>query len=229
MRLILFDIDGTLLWTDGAGRRAIHRAMLDEMGTAGPIDGYRFDGKTDPQIVREVMRLEGHHDTHIDERMDVLMSLYLSRLEHELKHVDTLVHPGIFELLDALEERRDTILGLLTGNLRDGAYAKLRAAGIDPERFRVGAFGSDHELRPELPALAQRRARAELGVNLEGEDLVVIGDTPADIECGRSIGVRAIGVATGAYTVDELLRCGAYTAFETLADTERVVNAIVDA
>lgn len=228
VRLVLFDIDGTILRSNGAGRRAMLVALREVFGSPGPED-HRYDGKTDPQIVREVMRLEGHHDTHIDERMDVLMSLYLSRLEHELKHVDTLVHPGIFELLDALEERRDTILGLLTGNLRDGAYAKLRAAGIDPERFRVGAFGSDHELRPELPALAQRRARAELGVNLEGEDLVVIGDTPADIECGRSIGVRAIGVATGAYTVDELLRCGAYTAFETLADTERVVNAIVDA
>lgn len=228
VRLVLFDIDGTILRSNGAGRRAMLVALREVFGSPGPED-HRYDGKTDPQIVREVMRLEGHHDTHIDERMDALMSLYLSRLEHELKHVDTLVHPGIFELLDALEERRDTILGLLTGNLRDGAYAKLRAAGIDPERFRVGAFGSDHELRPELPALAQRRARAELGVNLEGEDLVVIGDTPADIECGRSIGVRAIGVATGAYTVDELLRCGAYTAFETLADTERVVNAIVDA
>ena len=228
VRLVLFDIDGTILQSNGAGRRAMLVALREVFGSPGPED-HRYDGKTDPQIVREVMRLEGHHDAHIDERMDALMSLYLSRLEHELEHVDTLVHPGIFELLEALEGRRDTILGLLTGNLREGAYAKLRAAGIDPDRFRVGAFGSDHELRPELPAFAQRRAKAELGVTLEGEELVVIGDTPADIECGRSLGVRAIGVATGAYTVDELLRCGAYTAFETLADTERVVSAIVDA
>jgi phosphoglycolate phosphatase-like HAD superfamily hydrolase len=228
VRLVLFDIDGTILQSNGAGRRAMLVALREVFGSPGPED-HRYDGKTDPQIVREVMRLEGHHDAHIDERMDALMSLYLSRLEHELEHADTLVHPGVFELLEALEGRRDTILGLLTGNLREGAYAKLRAAGIDPDRFRVGAFGSDHELRPELPALAQRRARAELGVNVQGEDLVVIGDTPADIECGRSLGVRAIGVATGAYTVDELLGCGAYIAFETLADTERVVSAIVDA
>jgi len=227
-RLVLFDIDGTILQSNGAGRRAMLAALGEVFGSPGPED-HRYDGKTDPQIVREVMRLEGHHDAHIDERMDALMSLYLSRLEHELQHVDTLVHPGIFELLTALEARTDTILGLLTGNLRDGAYAKLRAAGIDPHRFRVGAFGSDHEHRPELPALARGRARAELGVHLEGEDLVVIGDTPADVECGRSLGVRAIGVATGAYTVDELLRCGAYAAFETLADTDRVVSAIIDA
>ncbi len=228
VRLVLFDIDGTMLRSNGAGRRAMLTALREVFGTPGPED-HRYDGKTDPQIVREVMRLEGHHDAHIDERMDVLMSLYLGRLEHELQHVATLVHPGVFELLGTLQRRQDTVLGLLTGNLREGAYAKLRAAGIDPDLFRVGAFGSDHEHRPELPAVAKRRAKDELGVDLAGEALVVIGDTPADIECGRSLGVRAIGVATGAYTVEELLRCGAYAAFETLADTDRVVSAIVDA
>jgi phosphoglycolate phosphatase-like HAD superfamily hydrolase len=227
-RLVLFDIDGTILRSNGAGRRAMLAALRDVFGTPGPED-HRYDGKTDPQIVREVMRLEGHHDAHIDERMDALMTLYLARLEDELQNVATLVHPGIFELLAALERRDDTILGLLTGNLREGAYAKLRAAGIDPDRFRVGAFGSDHEHRPELPAVARQRAEEELGVTLAGEDLVVIGDTPADIECGRSLGVRAIGVATGSYTVDELMRCGAYAAFETLADTDRVVRTIIDA
>ena len=228
VRLVLFDIDGTILRSNGAGRRAMLAALREVFGAAGPED-HRYDGKTDPQIVREVMRLEGHHDAHIDERMDALMSLYLVQLEQELEHSRTLVHPGIFELLDALEERHDTILGLLTGNLREGAYAKLRAAGIDPDRFLVGAFGSDHEHRPELPALARQRAHVELGVDLEGEHLVVIGDTPADIECGRSLGVRAIGVATGAYSVDELRRHSPHAVFETLADTDRVVSAIVDA
>lgn len=228
MRLVLFDIDGTILRSNGAGRRAMLSALREVFGAAGPED-HRYDGKTDPQIVREVMRLEGHHDAHIDERMDALMSLYLVQLERELQRTRTLVHPGIFELLDALEQRHDTILGLLTGNLREGAYAKLRAAGIDPDRFRVGAFGSDHEHRPELPAVARQRAHVELGVNLEGEHLVVVGDTPADIQCGRSLGVRAIGVATGAYSVDELRRHSPHAVFETLADTHRVVSAIVDA
>jgi phosphoglycolate phosphatase len=228
MRLVLFDIDGTILRSNGAGRRAMLAALREVFGAAGPED-HRYDGKTDPQIVREVMRLEGHHDADIDARMDALMELYLSRLERELEHSDTVLYPGVLELLDELEERDDAILGLLTGNLRDGAFAKLRAAGIDPLRFRVGAFGSDHEHRPQLPALARQRAQRQLGVDVEGERLVVIGDTPADIECGRSIGVRAIGVATGSYTVAELLQCGAHAVFETLADTERVVSAIVDA
>jgi phosphoglycolate phosphatase len=228
VRLVLFDIDGTILRSDGAGRRAMIAALREVFGGAGPED-HRYDGKTDPQIVREVMRLEGHHDAHIDERMDALMTLYLAHLERELEQADTFVYPGIRELLAALEARDDTILGLLTGNLREGAHAKLRAAGIDPGRFRVGAFGSDHEHRPELPALARRRAQAELAIDLEGHHLVVIGDTPADIECGRSLGVRAIGVATGSYTVDELQRYGPHAVFETLADTDRVVSAIIDA
>jgi phosphoglycolate phosphatase len=228
VRLVLFDIDGTILRSDGAGRRAMIAALREVFGTPGPED-HRYDGKTDPQIVREVMRLEGHHDAHIDERMDALMTLYLSRLERELQHADTFVYPGVRELLDALEARQDTTLGLLTGNLRDGAYAKLRAGGIDPARFRVGAFGSDHEHRPELPALARRRAQTELGIELDGSHLVVIGDTPADIECGRSLGVRAIGVATGSYTVDELRTCQPHAVFETLEDTDRVMSAIVDA
>ncbi|HEU5185332.1 MAG TPA: HAD family hydrolase [Gemmatimonadaceae bacterium] len=228
VRLVLFDIDGTILRSNGAGRRAMMAALHEVFGAMGPED-HRYDGKTDPQIVREVMRLEGHHDEHIDERMDALMALYLTRLERELASGGTFVYPGVRELLAALEARSDTVLGLLTGNLAEGAQAKLRAAGIDPGRFRVGAFGSDHEHRPELPAVARRRAQSELGIDLQGHHLVIIGDTPADIECGRSLGVRAIGVATGSYTVEELLEHNPHAVFETLEDTERVVSAIVDA
>jgi phosphoglycolate phosphatase len=228
VRLVLFDIDGTILRSNGAGRRAMIAALREVFGGTGPED-HRYDGKTDPQIVREVMRLEGHHDAHIDERMDALIELYLARLEHELEDANTLVYPGVRELLDRLERRDDTILGLLTGNLREGAHAKLRAAGIEPKRFRVGAFGSDHEHRPELPELARRRAEQELGIELKGDHLVIIGDTPADMECGRGLGARAIGVATGSYAVDELLQCRPHAVFETLEDTDRVVRAIVDA
>jgi phosphoglycolate phosphatase-like HAD superfamily hydrolase len=227
-RLVLFDIDGTILRSNGAGRRAMVGALREIFGGTGPED-HRYDGKTDPQIVREVMRMEGHGDAHIDERMDTLMALYLAGLHRELERGGTTLYPGVLELLDALEARHEIILGLLTGNLREGARAKLRAAGIDPERFRVGAFGSDHEHRPELPAVAQRRTREELGIELPGSRIVVIGDTPADIECGRSLGVRAIGVATGSYTVEELWRHEPHAVFENLANTEEVVKAITDA
>src|SRR5262249_26776308 len=143
---------------------------------------------------------------HIDARMSRLLDRYVDYLHEELDLASTSVRlmPGVAELLDALEGRTDVVLGLVTGNLAAGAAAKLLAGGIDPRRFRVGAYGSDHELRVELPAVAQRRAREELGVSAEGADVVVIGDTPADVECGRAIGALTIGVATGYYSVDEL-------------------------
>ena len=228
MKLALFDIDGTILLTNGAGKRAVQRALADVFGATGPAD-HRFDGKTDPQIVRELMRLEGHADDHIDARMQALLDRYVAYLNEELQASERPVRvmPGVFELLDALERRHDVLLGLLTGNLAAGARAKLGAAGIDPDRFRVGAFGSDHEVRGELPAVAQRRAREELGIAVHGRDVVVIGDTPADLHCGRSIGATAIGVATGHYSVHELLAHDPTAVFEDLSRTMDVVRAIV--
>ena len=228
MKLVLFDIDGTILLTEGAGKRALHRALIEVFGHTGPND-YLFGGKTDPQIVRELMRLEGHGDSHIDERMQTLLDLYVTYLQDELRTgaASVYVMPGIRELLDALETRHDVILGLLTGNLEAGARAKLNAASIDPDRFRVGAYGSDHEMRGELPAVAQRRARDELGVNVTGHDVVVIGDTPADLTCGLAIGARAIGVATGHYSVDDLRQHEAAAIFQDLSCTEDVVRVIV--
>jgi phosphoglycolate phosphatase-like HAD superfamily hydrolase len=227
VKLALFDIDGTILWSDGAGRRAIQQALREVFGGAGP-DDHRFDGKTDRQIVRELMRLDGHDDTSIDAGVDDVLDRYVRYLERELAHPEhrPRLFDGVLPLLDALELRRDVTLGLLTGNVESGARAKLRAVGIDPDRFRMNAFGSDSEHRPDLPAVAQRRAIASLGADLPGERVVVIGDTPADVECGRSIGARAIGVATGRYPVDELERVGAAYVFEDLTDTAAVVDAI---
>lgn len=228
MKLVLFDIDGTILLTNGAGKRAIHRALTDVFGATGPHD-HRFDGKTDPQIVRELMRHVGHGDDHIDAHMALLLDRYVDYLHEELRAAPAGVRvmPGVHELLDALDARADVILGLLTGNLEAGARAKLGSAGIEHTRFRVGAYGSDHETRGELPAVAQRRARETLGIEVHGEDVVVIGDTPADIHCGRSIGARAIAVATGSYTVAELLEHEPAAVFPDLSPTADVVEAIL--
>jgi phosphoglycolate phosphatase-like HAD superfamily hydrolase len=228
VKLVLFDIDGTILLTAGAGKRAIHRALTEVFGATGPAD-HRFDGKTDPQIVRELMRIVGHEDNHIDEQMSTLLERYVGYLQEELdaKPEGVRLMPGIHELLDALAERDDVVLGLLTGNLVDGARAKLSAAGIDPERFVVGAYGSDHETRSELPAVALERARRELGLDIDGSDVVVIGDTPADLSCGRGIGARAIGVATGQYTVEDLASYRPAAVFKDFSCTADVVDAIV--
>ena len=230
MRLVLFDIDGTLLLSDGAGRRAINRALMDVFGTTGPQD-YYFDGKTDPQIVRELMRLAGHGDERIDAQMQLLLERYVTFLHQELRAPGHSPYtlPGVHELLDALETRQDVVLGLLTGNIEPGAKAKLQAVGIAPDRFRIGAFGSDHEHRPELPAIARTRTRDRLGIDVTGAAVVVIGDTPADVTCGRAIGASAIGVATGRFSVGELMSHGAVAAFEDLSDTRAVVRAIAGA
>ena len=230
MRLVLFDIDGTLLNSSGAGRAAMQKALKEVFGSPGN-PRYRYDGKTDKQIVRDTMRLEGHSDEHIDAQMDQLLDLYLSGLRAGVDsgEFDVRALPGVMEILDALEARDDVILGLLTGNVEPGARTKLAAAGIDPDRFRVNAFGSDHEHRPELPAIAQRRASENLGLDIAGDRLVVIGDTPADIECGRSLGAKSIGVASGHYTVEDLLAHNPYAVFKSLAPTQEVLETIVNA
>lgn len=230
MRLVLFDIDGTLLNSAGLGRASMRRALGSIFGSPGN-PAYRYDGKTDKQIVRDVMRLEGHSDEHIDSQMEKLIEIYLDGLREGAASGKFDVRPldGVIELLDALEARDDVVLGLLTGNVESGARTKLTAAGINPDRFRVNAFGSDHEHRPELPAIAQRRASEELGLDIAGERIVVIGDTPADIACGRSLGAKAIGVASGHYTVEDLQSHNPYAVFPSLKNTAEVLESIVNA
>jgi phosphoglycolate phosphatase len=225
-RLVLFDIDGTLLTAAGAGKRAINRALHDVFGGIGPAD-YWFDGKTDPQIVRDLMRHEGHSDAVIDARLGAVLSRYTERLSVELSDVShrPFTHPGVFELLDALESREDVVVGLLTGNIESGATQKLRAVGLDPARFIIGAFGSDHEQRLSLPAIAAARAKARFGAEPE---LVVVGDTPADVACGSGEKRRAIAVATGRYSVAELAACSPAAVFADLSDTAAVMSAMLD-
>jgi phosphoglycolate phosphatase-like HAD superfamily hydrolase len=135
--------------------------------------------------------------------------------------------PGVLPLLDRLEARDDVVLGLLTGNLEPGAALKLRSGGIDPGRFRVGAYGSDAAHRPHLPEIAARRAEPFFGRVPRGSEVVIIGDTPADVHCGQGIAARAIAVATGAYSVSDLAACGPHAVFSDLSATEQVVDAIL--
>jgi len=230
MRLVLFDIDGTLLSSGGLGKASMQRALTEVFGSPGDPE-YRYDGKTDKQIVRDVMRMAGHSDPHIDSKMERLIELYLDGLYAGIESGKFSVTPldGVTALLDALGAREDVVLGLLTGNVETGARAKLTAAGIEPEMFRVNAFGSDHELRPELPAIAQRRASEKLGLSIAGDRVIVIGDTPADIQCGRALGARAIGVASGQYTVEQLREHEPYAVLPSLGDTVAAMKTILDA
>jgi phosphoglycolate phosphatase-like HAD superfamily hydrolase len=177
------------------------------------------------------MCLAGIAEETIDARLSDTLVRYVECLREELAGVDhsDKTYPGIAPLLDALEARDDVLVGLLTGNVREGALAKLDAVGLARDRFKVGAFGSDHASRPELPAIARARAESVLGHAVAGANVVVIGDTPADMGCGRGIGARAIGVATGRYSVDELSACNASAVFADLSDTASVMRAILGA
>ena len=228
-RLVLFDIDGTLLNARGAGARALRDALVEIFGETGPIGAYSMGGRTDPQIVRELMTAVGITVDDIQPRLDALWDAYLRNLRQEIgrTHVQSL--PGVPELLDRVEAGGDpTLLGLLTGNVREGARMKMEAAGLGFGRFRVGAYGSDHADRPELPAVATRRARELTGLDYAGKEIVIIGDTPFDIACGEHLGVRTIAVATGGHPREELAACNPDYLFGDLSDVEAVWRAIAE-
>ena len=227
-RLVLFDIDGTLLDGGGVAASAFLRALREVYGTAGRRNGYSFGGKTDPQIARDLLLREGVPPERIEEGLARVWELYLERLRAECVPERVRLHPGVRELVEELHHRDDAVLGLLTGNLREGARTKLTAAGLDFGWFAVGAYGSDHADRRELPAIAMERAERLLGRRFEGKEVVVIGDTPHDISCGEHLGVRTIAVATGSYSPAELAACGPDHLFPSLEHTGAVLGAIFE-
>jgi phosphoglycolate phosphatase len=227
--LVLFDIDGTLLSSTSAGRSAIHAAFAEEFADLAFFDQVRFDGKTDPQIVAELYAAAGEPHRATPVHVEAMLGRYLGHLEqrlaaglHEVKAL-----PGVPSLLEALHARDDVVVGLLTGNVVPGARLKLEAAGLPFDRFTLGAFGSDSAHRPDLPAVAASRAASLMGRVPSGRDVVIVGDTPADITCGLGICAHAIGVATGSYRLEELRDAGAAAAFPNLADTAAVMEAIL--
>jgi phosphoglycolate phosphatase len=228
-KLVLFDIDGTLLISNGAGRRALMTVLSETIGDPDVFGRVRFDGKTDPQIILELLREAGHDEPSRQALVEPLAEQYLELLEAELSSPDgprPVLMAGAAELLDQLDEDERVTLGLLTGNLVRGAALKLRSVGIDPDRFAVGAFGSDSADRPDLPPIAVRRAEHLFGRIPMGEEIVIIGDTPADVTCGQGVGARAIAVATGSYSSEELSYAGAYFVVENLVDASPVIDAI---
>lgn len=223
-RLILFDIDGTLV-SGGPAKYAFEAAMVETYGTVGDVAGVSFAGKTDPQIARELLAGAGFDRASIDAGLPDLWERYVRHLEERLPERPMTVLAGVLDLLDALAELEDVGLGLLTGNIARGAELKLESAGIW-DRFAIGGFGSDHEERDELPAVALERARRHWSVTLEAADAVVVGDTPRDVGCGLAGGTRTVAVATGSYVVEELSAAGAHHVLEDLSATVEVVTLL---
>jgi len=212
--VVLFDVDGTLLSAGGAGRRALERAFAAHCGTSAPLHELRFNGMTDPGIVRAGLEQLGRR---VEPRLvAAILDDYLGLLGEELERATGFtVHPGVTALLDDLADGRRIALGLGTGNLRDGARLKVERAGL-AAYFPFGGFGSDHEDRAELLRIGAVRGAERLDEPLERCRVVVVGDTPLDVAAAVAIGAASLGVATGGFTPDALRAAGATWAVEDL-------------
>jgi phosphoglycolate phosphatase-like HAD superfamily hydrolase len=227
MRLVLFDVDGTLLSASGAGRRALSQALSAVYGFAGPIETYDFRGKTDPQIVFDLMTAAGLTPERIALHLERCFTVYSEALKLEIQNGSRVtLMPGVAELVRRLSEHDEVVVGLLTGNVEAGARIKLEPTGLLP-RFRVGAYGSDHADRTELPAIAAGRAEELLGCRIRPGQVMVIGDTPLDIQCARAFGARAVAVATGHHSLEELAAHGPDALFPNLSDVAAVMAALL--
>jgi len=211
--ILLFDIDGTLLDTGGAGRRSMDRAFAERHARRDACAGISFGGMTDRAIARAGLAAIDVEPTPA--AIDDLIAAYLAALAEELGASHAIVHAGIEAALDA-SAAAGAAVGLGTGNVRAGARLKLARVGLH-ERFAFGGFGCDDEARDALLRVGAERGARALGATLEACRVVVVGDTPKDVAAARAIGAECLAVATGSYAADALLACGATWAFRDLA------------
>ena len=225
-KLVLFDIDGTLVLTGGAGLRAMNRALADAFGRSEGLEGIPIAGRTDWAILADAVRrfertLDGATLADLRDR-------YVAHLAEEIQHPGhgrKAVMPGIREILDHLAGRDDVLVGLLTGNFEEGARVKLGHFALW-DYFRCGAFGGDAADRNALVPVAVERARACGLLEIADADVLVVGDTPHDVMCAQVAGATAVAVATGSSSVEELRATGADYVFEDLANTEAFLRLL---
>lgn len=225
-RLVLFDIDGTILTDRGASRSAFADALDAVYGYRGDLTRYDFSGRTDPQIAHMVLRDAHLREDEIDAKIAQLWELYLAGLARNATPERVLVMAGIPELLAELEAHADVVLALLTGNIEPGARLKLGGAGLN-DYFPFGAFGSDSRFRDELPPIAVERASARLGRAFRGKDVVIIGDSIYDVRCGVPYDATTIAVASGKTPAEVLRAENPRHFFENAMDLGAMMDAIL--
>ena len=221
MPVLLFDIDGTLVRTGGAGKHAMEAALREEFGLVLSAEEVPYSGRTDVAIGRDLLAAHGIDPTPANRAR--LTEAYLARLPAALAAKAGAVCPGVPELLAALRPRGDVLLGLLTGNVRRGAEKKLGHFGLW-DHFAVGGFGDEHDDRDDVARAALRSAEAHAGRRVDPADVWVIGDTPLDVRCARAIGANAVTVATGWHPHDELCACGPDLALADLSDPAELLR-----
>ncbi len=196
MKAVLFDIDGTILNCNSAGRAALIKATLDVFGTIGRMEKIDFQGKTDPVILKESLAIMGFTERDIDEKSGPLKEKYFLYLQENVKTYDVIVYPGIREILEVLSEREDVLLGLLTGNFTESAKIKLGSHDLN-KYFKFGVYGDDAPVRNLLPGVAQKRMEELFNLQIEFKDTIIIGDTIYDVRCAKYSGAVSIAVGTG--------------------------------
>lgn len=228
LRLLLFDIDGTLIYSNRMGMLSLAGALEQTFGTAGPIDQYQLGGKTDRQMILDLMMAAGFSPTEVEAKMELVFK-YMTVKGHQLFQAGNGLRPcpGVPALLAHLHNHPQSVLGLLTGNICSTSPLKLRGAGIDPTQFRVGAYGSDSADRNDLPLIAMQRASQLLQQEFNFKNSIIIGDTPADIICARCANVPAVAVATGKFTAATLAQYRPDYLLENLTDTTAVLNILL--
>jgi len=223
-KLVLFDIDGTLIDSGGAGSRACNLAMEELTGIRDGLSGVDFAGKTDLQIVRE--GFSNHGLSMDDGLMERFMDAYPGHLKAVMRTTSGTVKPGVKQLLEGLEARNGAFVGLLTGNVESGARLKLEPHRLN-RYFPFGAFGCDHEDRNRLLPIAVRRLTERACIDIAYTDCVVIGDTPRDVECAVVHGSVSIAVATGPHDVETLKRTGADLVVTDLSRREGIIEWVM--
>lgn len=222
-RLILFDVDCTLIATLGAGVKALQEIVQRRYGKEDAFSDIEIAGRTDMAIATSILRK--YHEEPNADNLRSFFQEYLSGLERSLPQLHGEVLPGIREILERIKSRPDRVLALLTGNLRRGAELKLRHYGLW-HFFEFGAFADDHHDRNQLGRFARERAREKHGHEFDGAQIDVIGDTGHDIACGRAFGARTIAVATGSWSFERLQKCAPDYLFQNFSEVEHVMNTL---
>lgn len=228
-RLVLFDIDETMIQSDGAGGRAIRRALSEVFALQQDLPNIVMSGKTDPQICQEMMELLGFESHHIHNNLEETFKRYINYLESEIKSTAGFrLHDGVVSLIEALSVNENAHLGLLTGNIEPGARIKLQPFALN-HYFSMGAYGSDSADRMQLPSIAVSRAKEIFGVNFSPRQIIIIGDAVNDIACAKGYGAVSIAVNTGRTSWTELEALQPDYLFTSLSDTKQLLEAIFKA
>lgn len=213
--------------TDGAGQQSFVTALHTVFGKTFSVEGYSTSGKTDTQIAIELGERSDVSEAEMIERLDEVRELYLAGLKVELAGISPTVFVGVKELVSAVSEHKACVTGLLTGNFEPGAWMKLDRIDLSAP-FQMGSFGDGARARKDLPGKAVTRAKELTGRTFAGKDIIVIGDTPNDVACGRHLGVKAIAVATGIFDAAELEKSEPDHLFGDFSDHKRVLDAILE-